>query len=244
MRISLDTVTRSYGSFVALDAVSLEFEPGQIVALLGPNGAGKTTLLRALGGVLPPDRGRVLIDGETRTRARVDMRRRMGFVPDAPLAYPEMTVLRHIGMVLRLYEADGPGADDRVVELLRDFELLPLIDLPFNTLSRGQAYKASLVAVLASRPDAWLLDEPFASGMDPDGIIALKRRMREAAARGCTVIYTTQILEIAEGCSDRVCILDRGVVRAFDSVARLSETPGAKGSVLEELFRRLREERA
>jgi ABC-type multidrug transport system ATPase subunit len=124
--------------------------------------------------------------------------------------------------------------------LLKDFDLFALAENPLNTLSRGQVYKAALVALIALRPRVWLLDEPFASGMDPHGINMLKRHAREAVSQGTTVIYSTQILEVVEKFSDRVCILHRGEVRAFDSV-KLLENSG-QGGGLTEIFQQLREE--
>lgn len=243
MRISLHQATKRYGPLVALEKLTLEIDPGQVIAFVGPNGAGKSTLLRCLGGIVALDSGRIFYDGLPFFRGRLDLRRRLGFLPDFPYLFPEMTVLRHIGMVLRLYGADGEGAEDRVLARLRDFDLLTLAEMPVATLSRGQAYKAALVALLAVDPELWLLDEPFASGMDPNGIISLKTLARDAATRGRTVIYTTQILDVAETCSDRVGVIDRGQIRAFSTLEELRSQAGGKDGALEALFMRLREER-
>lgn len=145
-------------------------------------------------------------------------------------------------MVLRLYGADEPAVEPRVLELLRGFDLLPLIDTQMAKLSRGQVYKAALTALLAVNPELLLLDEPFASGMDPNGITFLKREARAAVARGHTVIYSTQMLDIAETLSDRVLVIERGQVRYY---APLEELQGAVagrvgGGVLEKLFQQLR----
>ena len=165
----------------------------------------------------------------------------MYFLPDFPLLFWEETVSRNIAIVLRLYEADGPGAENRVLELLRDFDLLPLALRPMATLSRGQIYKTGLVALMAADPEVWLLDEPFASGMDPHGIDAFKQHAREAARRGRTVIYSTQILDVAERFSDRVCVIHEGELRAFDTLEALRGQAQDKDNVLAEMFRKLRE---
>jgi ABC-type multidrug transport system ATPase subunit len=110
-----------------------------------------------------------------------------------------------------------------------------------QSLSRGQAYQAGLVALLAVDREIWLLDEPFASGMDPHGIDAFKRHARSAAARGRTIIYSTQLLDVAERFSDRVCVIHKGGIRAFDTLDRLRERASDKDNVLEEMFRQLRE---
>ncbi|HXG60880.1 MAG TPA: ABC transporter ATP-binding protein [Planctomycetota bacterium] len=242
MQISLRDLTKHYGAVRALDRVWLEIAPGQVVALLGANGAGKTTLLRCLAGLVASDQGRILLNGEPLERERIDLRRRLAFVPDFPFVLPEMTVLQHAGMVLKIYGAPQEDSARRLLDLLRRFDLLPLVDVPFQALSRGQAYKGALVALLAADPEVWLVDEPFASGMDPNGLAAFKDIAVEAASRGRTILYSTQILDIAERFSDRVCIFERGQVRAYDTPAELRARSTGKDGFLEAIFRKLREE--
>jgi ABC-2 type transport system ATP-binding protein len=240
MKIELQAVSKSYGRARALDRASLDLPAGAIVAILGANGAGKTTLLRCLAGIAAPDSGAILYNEETFERDKLDLRRQLFFLPDFPVVFYEMSVLRHIGMVLRVYERNEPGIEQKVLELLKEFDLFTVAENPLNSLSRGQIYKAALVALIAVNPEVWLLDEPFASGMDPHGINSLKRWAREASRHGRTIVYSTQILEVVEKFSDRVCILQRGEVRAFDSVTLL-ENSGQKGG-LEDIFQQLREE--
>jgi ABC-type multidrug transport system ATPase subunit len=116
MHITLESVSKRYSRVRALDEVSLQVAPGQIVSLLGPNGAGKTTLLRCLSGIVAPSSGEILYDGEKFCRGNMALRRRFAYLPDFPIAFAHNTVLRHIGMVLRLYGADGPGAEARVMD--------------------------------------------------------------------------------------------------------------------------------
>ena len=221
MKIELRGVLKAYQSVRALDHVSLEIEPSQIVGVLGANGAGKSTLLRCLAGIAAPDKGAIFFDEDEFSRDRLDLRKRIYTMPDFPFFFWEQSILRNIAMILRLYDADGDGAEGRVVQLLREFDLLPLALRPVNSLSRGQLYKAGLAAMLAADREVWLIDEPFASGMDPQGIDVFKRYARAAVGRGRTIIYTTQILDIAERFSDRVCLLHQGEVRAFDSLDKL-----------------------
>jgi ABC-2 type transport system ATP-binding protein len=242
MKIELRGVTKSFGKIRALDGLTLQIEPGQIISLLGPNGAGKTTLLRTLAGLAAPDKGAVFCDEVEFTRDKLELRRKVFFLPDFPCHFWDQSIIRNIAIVLRLFEADGPGAETRVLQLLREFDLLPLALRAANSLSRGQAYKAALTAMMATTTDLWLLDEPFASGMDPHGIEVFKRHAREAAARGQTVFYSTQLLDVAERFSDRVCVIHNGQVRAFDTLSHLREQAGDKNNVLEEIFRQLREQ--
>ena len=240
MKIELRGVLKSYGPTRALDHVSLHIAPGQIVSLLGLNGAGKTTLIRCLAGIAAPDKGGVHFDDEEFRRDRLDLRRRMHLLPDFPFHFWDQNILRNIAIVLRLFQADGAGVEQRVVELLREFDLLPLALRPVASLSRGQSYKAALAAMISADREVWLLDEPFASGMDPHGIDMFKRYARAAAERGRTIIYSTQLLDIAERFSDRVCVIHKGEVRAFDTLEALRSRAEDKNNVLQELFRQLR----
>jgi ABC-type multidrug transport system ATPase subunit len=242
MQIALESLSKRYSKVRALDKVSLEISPGQIVSILGPNGAGKTTLLRCLSGIVAPTSGEIRYDGERFFRGNMAVRRRIAYLPDFPIAFPNNTVLRHIGMVLQLYGVDGSSTESRVMDLLRGFDLMPLIETPMAKLSRGQAYKAALSALLAADTELLLVDEPFASGMDPNGITFLKREARNSVKRGRTIIYSTQILDIAEKLSDRVCVMDRGEVRHYAPLAELQAVDaGSAGTVLEGLFQQLRE---
>lgn len=242
MRISLKSVTKSFGSRRCLDDITLTLNPGQIVVMLGANGAGKTTLLRCLAGIVAQDSGEILYDAELFRRDRIDLRKRFFIQPDFPYIFPEMKVLKHIGLVLRLYETTGPGIEEKVISLLEDFDMLPLIDAKIGTLSRGQTYKAALIALMAADPDLWMIDEPFASGMDPHGLTAFRRHARDAAQRGRTVIYTTQILELAEAFSDRVCIFQQGKIHAFGTISELRQRASeSEAGILEQIFADLHE---
>ena len=242
MHVSVERLSKRFGRVVALDDVTFDVAPGQIVTVLGANGAGKTTLLRCLAGILAPRAGEVRYDGEPFRRSRIDLRRRFGFLGDTPFVYPEMSPIRHAGMAVRLYGARRDGIEREVVDLLRQFDLLPIAERPLKTLSRGQRYKAALVGLLAVDPEVWLLDEPFASGMDPRGLAAFRERSREAVGRGRTILYSTQILDVAERFSDRVCILHHGRVRAFDSVETLRHRVREADDVLEQVFAELDDE--
>jgi len=236
MRIALDGISKQFGGFWALENVSLQVEPGQVVAVLGPNGAGKTTLLNCLAGIVRPSQGQVRYDREVFHRGRIDLRRRLMYLPDSPVLFARMTVLRHIAMCIRLYERADPE-EQRVVEILERLNLLPFANVPMAKLSRGQTYKSALAALLMVDPEVWILDEPMASGMDPMGIAYFKHEARLAVERERTVIYTTQILEIAERFSDRVCILDHGGVQLLGTVEELRQSRNVQS--LEELFLKL-----
>jgi ABC-type multidrug transport system ATPase subunit len=238
VHVRIDGLTKSFGAFKALENVSLELAPGSIVALLGPNGAGKTTLLRCLAGIIAPQRGTISYDGDVFKRSKIELRRRFCFLPDFPFAFPHMSVLAHIAMLLKLYEVSGPEVEERVVEAMRDLDLLPLADLQIGHLSRGQAYKAAMASLFAVDPELWMLDEPFASGMDPHGINVFRSRCRLATERGRIILYSTQILDIAKEFCDRVGIIHRGQIVMFEREQLRAE----KSDFLNEVFRQLSED--
>ncbi|MFT4692138.1 MAG: ABC-2 type transport system ATP-binding protein [Limisphaerales bacterium] len=241
MHIETRNLTKKYLFKTALDDVSMEIEPGQIVCVLGVNGAGKTTLLNCLAGLAIPDGGEVVVDGKEFARDDVEIRRKLHLMPDFPILFPDQTLMRNLTIMLRLYERDVPGMEHRVVELLKEFDLLAQARSIMNYLSRGQAYKGILTGLLAVDPELWLLDEPFASGMDPNGINALKAHALDASKRGRTIVYTTQILEIAEKFSTRVCVIHEGQIAAYAPLEDLKAEANQSESVLENLFRDLRE---
>jgi len=242
MRIRIESLSKRYGKIDVLDGVTLDIDEGKIVAILGPNGAGKTTLLRCLAGIVVPEKGQICYDDQVFRRDRLDLRKQLFFLPDFPLAFPNMNVLRHISMCLRLYGATPDSRSQRIVELLDKFDLLPFAEARFGTLSRGQVYKAVLCGFLAIDPSVWILDEPFASGMDPTGILQFREEARSAVNNGHTVVYSTQILEIAEKFADLICIVDHGRVLYLESPARLREQAGTDDRSRLALFRRLRSE--
>jgi len=243
MKIELRNVCKSFNRLKVLDKINLSFDQGQIIALLGANGAGKTTLLRTLSGIVAPDSGELLFDEQKFSRTRLDLRQRFHFLPDFPALYDDWTLLQHIGMVLRLYGVTDKNVESKTLDLLKEFDLLPLIDSLLGTLSRGQRYKAALVAMIAVDPELWLLDEPFASGMDPNGLNAFKRWATEAVTqRKRTVIYSTQILDSAERFSDCICVIHKGIIHFCEKKNEKEILETRQNTALENLFNQLHQE--
>ncbi|MFO0693946.1 MAG: ABC transporter ATP-binding protein [Polyangiales bacterium] len=241
MDLRLESVSVFFRSGCALDAVSLTFDRPGIVALVGANGAGKTTLLRVASGSLVPQLGTVRVDGEVLVRGRVDLRRRIAFMPDSAMPYGHWTPLRYAASVLRLYEADGPGAEKRVLDLLRAFGAIEYAERALGDLSRGELYKSCLVPLLASGAPLVLLDEPFASGMDPQGIEALESWVRGHTKNGGTVVYSTQWLDLAARFSDRTLVVDHGRVKAFLETSEIPTRLEGSDPIFDALRREVKE---
>jgi ABC-2 type transport system ATP-binding protein len=212
MDISLKGLAKRFDSDDVLSRIDLDLGGSQIVAVIGLNGAGKTTLLRCLAGAITPTRGTIRWNGSSSIRDDLDLHRKMIFLPDAPLVLEEQTIIQHLVLLLRAYGRDGTIAEQAIVAVLRDLDLIEHCETVLAKLSRGQRYKATLAALLLISPELWLLDEPFASGMDPQGMHTLKMHARKAAATGSCIVYTTQIIEIAEKFCDLLLVVDHGTI--------------------------------
>ncbi|GAB5406017.1 MAG: ABC transporter ATP-binding protein [Aureliella sp.] len=234
MRVELQEMGKHFG----LKSISLAIERGQRLACVGTNGAGKSTLLRCLAGLYQPARGRVLLDDQPFDRRRHDLRLRLHYVPDNPPGHESQTVLGQIAEYLTAYQCASDERNRRVGELLKEFHLFDRRYYPLSQLSRGQRYKLSLVILIALDRELWLIDEPFASGIDGIGMDRFRQNVNDACQRGRTVIYTTQILEIAEAFSDQICILHNGEVAHMAAASEIKgsadQRPGLL-NILEEL---------
>jgi len=224
MILSAKQLVKRYGWKVVLNGIDIEFSTGEIVAMVGVNGVGKTTLLECLSQIQLPSSGQVLVGGEVLKRGRIDLRRRLAYLP----GIPEMdfgTPLAYIGTIATVYGLQNSlDFPDRVAELLEQFEVHGLVCSPWSELSRGQQYKLMLVALIATDPEIWLLDEPFSSGMDPLGNRELRQQLLLAAKhRNRCIVFTTQILEVAARSADRICVLHQGKVVASKSTLELLE---------------------
>lgn len=223
MEIQLANVTKVFGGKRALSHIHLDFAPGQIIAIVGVNGAGKSTLLQIMAGLLVPTSGAVYYDNAPLERRRIDLRKRFHFLPDFPFFFAGATVLSHLAMMLELYDKDTPETRARVTDLLEALDLLPLVRSPVHILSRGQMYKTALLGMIAVQPDLWMLDEPFASGMDPRGLRVFREEAARAAATGATILFSSQILAAAEQLATHVLVLHDAEVKAFAPLDQLRQ---------------------
>ena len=241
MQVELQNLSKDLGGSRVLDELNVVFEGGQTIALLGANGAGKTTLLNLVAGLYQPSAGAVLVDGEALQRSNLEQRRKLHLLPDIPLMFPGQTPLEYIAFAVEAYQRRGRNFDELIVDLLEEFDLLAVADCPSRTLSRGQKYKATLIAMLAINPEIWILDEPFTSGMDPLGLSAMRQHLERARSNGSLVLYSTQLVEVAAQMSTKVCVLADNRIAAFDSSHALQESADHSPQ-LNALLQQLREQ--
>ena len=218
--------TKRYGNTLACDDLSFTLPDGSITVLLGPNGAGKSTLMKGITGFLRFE-GQIRINGMPNTE--LASRRILGYIPEIPSFYPNLTVAEHVEFVARAYRLQDYRA--RADTLLERFSLTEHRKKLGSALSKGMAQKLSICLGLFTQPSVLLLDEPFI-GLDPHAIKELKRLMEELRAQGATLLVSTHIIESVDMLWDRAIIMQKGSIRRTLTRRELEQG----GASLEELF--------
>lgn len=240
--VELRNLRKSYdgGRVLAVDDLSLTVQPGEIFGFLGPNGAGKTTTIRMMVGILPPDSGRVIIDGIDMAERPIEAKRRIGFVPDTPEVYERLTGIEYLRFLADVYGVDARQRRERIERLASLFQLEDALGDRIASYSHGMRQKLVLIGALIHDPPVWVLDEPMV-GLDPRSAHELKNLMAEHCAAGRTVFFSTHILEVAERLCHRVGIIHRGRLIACGTLEELRAQAAAGSETLESLFLELTE---
>jgi len=236
--IQVQDLVKSYGSFRAVDGVSLDVAPGQIHGFLGPNGAGKTTAIRMIAGLLKPDAGRITINGHDLAREPVEAKRSLGFIPDRPFIYEKLTAGEFLRFHAGLYGIDGDGLGDRVAEMLGLFELGRWEGELVESFSHGMKQRLVMCAAFLHRPRAVLVDEPMV-GLDPRGARLIKQVFKEMSRKGVAILMSTHTLEVAQEMCDRISIILRGKIIARGTVDELRALAGGADDQLTSVFLKL-----
>jgi ABC-2 type transport system ATP-binding protein len=217
--LELVDLARWYGETAALDGLSFSVPPGVIFGFLGPNGAGKTTAMRIVLGIERADRGTVTWRG--RAVGPAD-RLRFGYMPEQRGLYPKMKVLDQLVYLGRLHGVDRDRASSAAEHWLGRLGLADRAHERVEKLSHGNQQRVQLIATLVHGPELLILDEPF-SGLDPIGIESLTEVLREQAAEGATVVFSSHQLDLVEDICEEVAIIDKGRLAVGGSVNRLKD---------------------
>jgi len=217
-----DGLWKSYGETPAVRDLSFTAAPGEVMGLLGPNGAGKTTTIKMLTTLLPIDAGRAAVAGFDVASRPDAVRRVIGLAGQAAAVDEKLTARENLELFGRLYKLPKRTRRDRMESLIGRFELGEFADRPAGTYSGGQRRRLDVVASLIAAPPVLFLDEPTA-GLDPRTRAELWDEIRRLAGEGTAVVLTTQYLEEADQLSDRIVIIDQGVVRAAGTAAELKD---------------------
>ena len=227
----LDALTIHYGKRLAVDGLSLELSPGEIVLLLGPNGAGKSTTLSAIAGTIVPTSGTITVGGEDLSRAPRSARARIGFADQPPALYEFFTVAEHVGFV-----AQARGSDQAAAEaVLGELGLGKITQRPCRELSFGMRQRVGLAAALVGPVELVLLDETL-NGLDPHASRSARASLRATAERGAAILMSTHLLGVAERMCDRILIMDKGRLVADHRGAEVAELLARGPSAVEDLY--------
>ncbi len=215
--VEFNAVTKNYDDLTALDKVSFSIPKGGIIGLLGPNGAGKTTAMRIMTGFMEATDGRVHIKGQQFSPDSVELKARIGYLPESAPAYGDMLTWDYLAFEARLH---GLDVQKRVPEVIRQVGLQSHAHKPIKELSKGYRQRVGLAHTLLHDPELLILDEPT-NGLDPNQIIEVRNLIREIS-RTKTVVLSTHIMQEVEALCDRVIVIHKGRIRYDGSISEFS----------------------
>ncbi|HFI0595374.1 TPA: ABC transporter ATP-binding protein [Streptococcus suis] len=239
--LEVKNITGGYINIPVLKDVSFTVENGQLVGLIGLNGAGKSTTIKEIIGLLTPYQGEILIDGKSLVQDAENYRKKIGFIPETPSLYEELTLKEHLEVVALAYDLTWDQAWDRVQGLLTIFRLDEKLDWFPVHFSKGMKQKVMIICAFMVEPSLLIVDEPFL-GLDPVAISDLVNLLEEEKAKGTSILMSTHVLDSAEKMCDSFVILHQGQVRATGNLSELQHAFNMKGASLNEIYLALTQE--
>lgn len=226
-------LTKKFGDITAVDNLNLDIKKGEIFGFIGPNGAGKTTTIKMMVGILPPTKGRVEIKGLDNQEQPLKTKKIIGYIPDNPFVYPQMTGREFLHFVGSLHQVDNKQA--KIKKLLKIFPIEKMIDGYFKDFSRGTKQKLSILAALLHGPEILIIDEPIL-GLDPQSSQRTKDLLKDFSQKGGTVFVCTHTLSVIKEICDRIGIIDKGKLIFKGTTEELRKKLKTKERQLEKLF--------
>jgi ABC-2 type transport system ATP-binding protein len=226
-------LTREYGNRTALFPLTLRVEPGEILGFLGPNGAGKSTTVKLLTGMIKPSGGRASVAGFDVQANPLEVKRRIGYVPESAALYESLTAREFLDVMASLYHEPPATAQPRIEELLDRFGLADAKDQRLSEFSKGMKQKVLITSALMHRPEVLFLDEPL-TGLDANAALVVKELIRSLAAQGRTIFFCSHVLEVVERVCSRIVIITNGRAIADGTPAAIAAAAGVRS--LEEAF--------
>ncbi|HFI0143246.1 TPA: ABC transporter ATP-binding protein [Streptococcus suis] len=241
--LEVKNVTGGYVNIPVLKDVSFTVRDGELVGLIGLNGAGKSTTIKEIIGLLTPYQGQILIDGQGLSQGAENYRKKIGFIPETPSLYEELTLKEHLEVVAMAYDLPWEAAWERIEKLLKIFRLDEKLDWYPVNFSKGMKQKVMIICAFMVEPSLLIVDEPFL-GLDPVAIADLIALLEEEKARGTSILMSTHVLDSAEKMCDSFVILHQGQVRATGNLADLQTQFGMAGASLNDIYLALTQEGA
>ncbi|HFR3538646.1 ABC transporter ATP-binding protein [Streptococcus iners] len=241
--LEVKNVTGGYVNIPVLKDVSFSVKDGELVGLIGLNGAGKSTTIKEIIGLLTPYQGQILIDGQGLAQAPEIYRKKIGFIPETPSLYEELTLKEHLEVVAMAYDLPWEAAWEIAERLLKIFRLNEKLDWYPVNFSKGMKQKVMIICAFLVEPSLLIVDEPFL-GLDPVAIADLIALLEEEKVKGTSILMSTHVLDSAEKMCDSFVILHQGQVRAIGNLADLQSQFGMEGSSLNDIYLALTQEGA
>ena len=233
--IEVQNLSKRYRDRVAVDALSFSLDEGQVLGFLGPNGAGKSTTMKMLTGFLPPSEGTAKVAGFDVFEHPMEVRRRIGYLPETPPLYPEMTVRAYLTFVATLKGVPRKGLEAEVERCAEAVGIARESNRVIGNLSKGFKQRVGIAQALLGSPPVLILDEPT-EGLDPRQRTELRGLVKSLGQKHTVILSTHLLHEVAATC-DRVLIIDQGKMRAFDTIEALSRSgEGESSQSLEQVF--------
>jgi ABC-2 type transport system ATP-binding protein len=223
--IDAENLWREYGTRVALHGLTLRVDAGEILGFLGPNGAGKSTTVKILTGMIKPDRGRAVVAGFDVATHPVEVKQRVGYVPESAALYESLTAREYLDLIASLHHLPIETTRPRIEELLTRFGLSDAMDQRLSEFSKGMKQKVLIVSALLHRPEVVFLDEPL-TGLDASAALVVKELIRGLAAQGRTIFFCSHVLEVVERICTRIVIINQGRIIADGSAAAIATATG------------------
>lgn len=231
--IEIKHFTKKYAEVTAVDNMDLTFHSGKVSGLLGPNGAGKSTTVKSIVGIQKPTSGTILVHGKEVTRYPLETKSLLGYVPENPVLFTNLTGKEHLTLVGKLYHVEETVLQKRTSDLLDRFGLQGKSDDQILTYSKGMQQKLVIATAVLHNPQVLILDEPL-NGLDATAAAVLKEVIRTFASRGKTVLFCSHMLEVVERLCGSITILDEGRILASGTSTEVVN--GAGSNSLEEAF--------
>lgn len=234
--IQLNNVSKSYGNsgVKAVDSITWTIPDGKITGFIGPNGAGKSTTLKMITGIVSPDSGNISINGHDIVQNPIKAKKQFGFVSDSPDKFLRLKGIEYLAFCAEIYDVPRELRAQRIPAYAERFGIADALGSRISSYSHGMRQKLMVIGALLHNPSVWILDEPL-TGLDPSSSFALKEMMREHAAAGNSVLFSTHILEIAERLCDYVAIINRGRILFWGTLDEIRALyPGEES--LEKIF--------
>mgnify|MGYP000755260114 FL=1 len=215
----------------AVEDANLEVNQGEIFGFLGPNGAGKSTIIKSIVGIQPITEGNIEICGYDVSKNSVEAKYNIGYVPDHYALYEKLTGREYINYIADIYEVSQEERNTRIEKYIKIFELEASIDSKIRTYSHGMKQKITIMSALVHNPKVWILDEPL-TGLDPNSIYQVKECMKQHAAEGNIVFFSSHLIDIVEKLCGRIAIIKKGHIKCIKSVDEIE----ASGISLEQFY--------